>query len=179
MTEGLLPKIERRGLVTVLEVVEWVIGERPKGSWWSHPRAKEAYHALMQLGEETELLTCKLVDGKETLVHRRLWPALVRVQREEALWPPLSASARALLGSIRARGELQTKGPPRLELERALRVVSTHVHTEKGHHEVVLVPFEEWVPADVARAADALTLEAAQGMLAGAGFVPSRKRRRR
>lgn len=178
MPPTLLQRVERRGLVTEQEIVEWVLGERPRGTWWSHPRAKQAYDALVRLTDETSLLSLKLVDGKQTLVHRRLWPALVRLQREPSLWPPLSPGARALLGEVRARRELRTKGKPRLELERALRVVATHVHTERGHHEVVLVPFEDWVPDEVAAEAATLSLEEATGQLRAAGYEPTPKRGR-
>ncbi len=180
MADELLPRIEARGLVTEQEVVGWILGESPKGSWWSHPRAKLAYQALLRLNEETGLISLKLVEGKQTLVHRRLWPALVRLQREEGFWPALSPAAQALWATVRRRGETPAKGSPRLELERALRVLARHVHTERGHHQVELVPFEDWVPPEVAVEAEALSAADALGQLEAAGFRrPSPRRGRK
>jgi hypothetical protein len=37
---------------------------------------------VLQAVEDSEdLLVCRLIDGKVTLVHRRLWPALARLER--------------------------------------------------------------------------------------------------
>jgi hypothetical protein len=55
-----------------------VAGESVRGSWWAHPRAKDIFDALQLACSSPEVLVCKLVGGKQTLVHRRLWPALVR-----------------------------------------------------------------------------------------------------
>lgn len=179
MVAELVERIEARGLVTHQEVVDWLLPDRPPGSWWSHPRAKEVYDLLTALEEETDLLSCKLVQGKQTFVHRRLWPALVRVQREPALWPPPGPAAARLLGAVLARQEVQAKGPARLELERSLRVLAQSVHTERGHHEVLLTPFEAWVTDAVAREAETLSLEAAIAALADAGYAAGASARAR
>ena len=55
-----------------------VAGEPVRGSWWAHPRAKAIFDALQVACASPDVLVCKLVGGKQTLVHRRLWPALVR-----------------------------------------------------------------------------------------------------
>jgi len=55
-----------------------VARETVRGSWWAHPRAKAIFNALQVACDSPEVLVCKLVAGKQTLVHRRLWPALVR-----------------------------------------------------------------------------------------------------
>jgi hypothetical protein len=55
-----------------------VAGEPVRGSWWAHPRAKAIFDALQRACASPDVLVCKLVGGKQTLVHRRLWPALVR-----------------------------------------------------------------------------------------------------
>jgi hypothetical protein len=55
-----------------------VAGEAVRGSWWAHPRAKAIFDALQVACDSPDVLVCKLVGGKQTLVHRRLWPALVR-----------------------------------------------------------------------------------------------------
>ena len=59
-------------------VAELVAGEPIKGSWWAHPKSHEIFAALNQLSESPDVVRLRLVKGKVTLVHRRLWPALVR-----------------------------------------------------------------------------------------------------
>jgi phosphoketolase len=53
-----------------------IAGEPFKGSWWGHPQGKRMFAILQQLADHPDILTCRLVDDKLTLVHRRLWPAL-------------------------------------------------------------------------------------------------------
>jgi hypothetical protein len=48
-----------------------------RGSWWSHPRAREIFALTRAVREHDDVLACRLVQGKVTFVHRRLWPALV------------------------------------------------------------------------------------------------------
>ena len=56
-----------------------VAGEPIRGSWWAHPRSREIYDTLNVVADSPDVLRMRLVGGKVTLVHRRLWPALVRV----------------------------------------------------------------------------------------------------
>jgi hypothetical protein len=60
-------------------LVEWIARERISGSWWSHPRSHEIFAVLRAVRGSPDVLVCRLVDNKITLVHRRLWPALVRL----------------------------------------------------------------------------------------------------
>lgn len=53
-----------------------IAGEDIRGSWWGHPQGKRIFAILEALGGEPDILACRLVDNKITLVHRRLWPAL-------------------------------------------------------------------------------------------------------
>lgn len=57
-----------------------VAGEQVKGSWWGHPKGKQIFRILESLGDSQSVLVCRLAGGKLTLVHRRLWPALVRLK---------------------------------------------------------------------------------------------------
>ncbi len=59
-------------------VAELVAGDPIKGSWWGHPRGHEIFNVLAELDESPDVARMRLVNGKVTLVHRRLWPALVR-----------------------------------------------------------------------------------------------------
>ena len=63
-------------------VAEAVAGQQIVGSWWAHPKGKAIFAALSQLDDSADVLCFKLVDGKVTLVHRRTWPALVRLARD-------------------------------------------------------------------------------------------------
>ena len=77
--------VEAHGVVLVSakgpapRLVEAIAGEPISGNWWSHPRANAIYNVLAEVTESRQILVCRLVNGKVTLVHRRLWPALVRL----------------------------------------------------------------------------------------------------
>ena len=60
-------------------LIEFIAGETIHGNWWSHPRASAIYNVLSRVSESDDVLVCRLIDGKITLVHRRLWPALARL----------------------------------------------------------------------------------------------------
>ncbi len=58
---------------------DWVAGEKIRGSWWGHRKSHEIFHLAEAVIDSGDVLVCKLVNGKVTFVHRRLWPALVRL----------------------------------------------------------------------------------------------------
>jgi hypothetical protein len=60
-------------------VAEMVAGEPIRGSWWAHPAGHAIFAALNSLADSPDVVRTRLVNGKVTLIHRRLWPALVRV----------------------------------------------------------------------------------------------------
>ena len=60
-------------------VAEMIAGQPIRGSWWGHPAGHAIFAALNSLAESPDIVRTRLVNGKVTLVHRRLWPALVRV----------------------------------------------------------------------------------------------------
>ena len=60
-------------------VAELIAGERIVGSWWGHPASHAIFDAINALAESPDVVRTRLVNGKVTLVHRRVWPALVRV----------------------------------------------------------------------------------------------------
>lgn len=60
----------------VPKLTEAIAGEKIKGSWWGHPKGKQIFAVLGYVCEHGDVLVCRLVDDKLTLVHRRLWPAL-------------------------------------------------------------------------------------------------------
>jgi hypothetical protein len=63
----------------VPNLAEHVAGEPIRGSWWGHPDGHAIFDALQTLNESPDVVRLRLVNGKVTLVHRRVWPALVRV----------------------------------------------------------------------------------------------------
>lgn len=75
--------VEKHGVVrasgkgAVPNVAEAVAGATIRGSWWSHPKGQAIFRALEKISDSPDVLSFKLVDGKVTFVHRRLWPALV------------------------------------------------------------------------------------------------------
>lgn len=77
--------VERHGVVLqaargeLPNLAEAVAGGPIRGSWWGHPKGRDIYHATEAICASRDVLVCKLVGGKVTYVHRRLWPALVRL----------------------------------------------------------------------------------------------------
>lgn len=56
-----------------------VIAEGPvRGRWWSHAKGHEIFAVTRAVRASDDVLVCRLLKGKVTFVHRRLWPALVR-----------------------------------------------------------------------------------------------------
>lgn len=77
--------VKRQGVVLqaargrVPSLAETIAGEPIRGSWWAHPKGNEIYRVADAISESPDVLVCKLIDGKVTYVHRRLWPALVKL----------------------------------------------------------------------------------------------------
>lgn len=77
--------VERQGIVLlsargpVPNLAEAVAGEPIRGSWWGHPKGRAIYLAAGAVAESKDVILCRLVGGKVTFVHRRLWPALARL----------------------------------------------------------------------------------------------------
>jgi phosphoketolase len=114
-----------------------IVGEPVKGSWWGHAQGKHIFALLQQVCDNPEVLVCRLVADKLTLVHRRLWPAL-------------AAAAPAIAAS------------------RLCRV--TQEHTASGRHVNRETPFPDWLPADAAAEASAMSQDTALAAL-GSTFV--------
>lgn len=77
--------VERHGVVLaaargpVPTLAYAVAGESIRGSWWGHPAGKAIFAVMSALDDSPDVVACRLVNGKVTWVHRRLWPALARV----------------------------------------------------------------------------------------------------
>ncbi len=58
----------------VPRMTDAIVGEPVYGSWWAHPKGREIYRLLQALDNSPDIVTCRLIGGKGTVVHRRLWP---------------------------------------------------------------------------------------------------------
>ncbi len=80
--------VEKRGIVLesargpVPSLAETIAGEPIPGSWWGHPKGDAIFACSRAIRRSKDVLTCRLINGKVTYVHRRLWPALVRLSGE-------------------------------------------------------------------------------------------------
>jgi hypothetical protein len=117
-----------------------ITGERVSGSWWSHPKAQEIFRRLEELDEA---IATKLIAGKVTFVHRKLWPALEAVGGARENWQMrgLSPAARRLLARVDREGSVRASGPVSKELQERLLVNAREEHTESGRHETQLEPW--------------------------------------
>ncbi len=130
--------VKRHGVVLqaargpVPSLAEAIAGEPIRGSWWGHAKGRTIFRAAQAICESPEVLVCKLIDDKVTYVHRRLWPALVKLARRFR------------------KGQLAKVWDE---------------HTESGAHASRQVAFPEWVPGEVIREAEALSIEDAEQAL--------------
>jgi hypothetical protein len=60
-------------------LAEAVAGAPIRGNWWSHPKGKAIFAATRAMREAPEVLVCRVVDGKVSFAHERVWPALVKL----------------------------------------------------------------------------------------------------
>jgi hypothetical protein len=153
-------RLERDGLLLQADaalpsVVGIVAGGPVRGSWWGHPAGRAIHGVNVAMANRDDVVAAKLVDGKVTLVHRRLWPALLAVAQSGEPWQVdgLSRAEEALLARVR-RGAVRSDREPSLggtesaervrALERRLLVRADEVHTESGAHAKVLEPWAAW-----------------------------------
>jgi hypothetical protein len=86
--EGALAFVEKHGIVLesgrgpVPSLAHAIAGEEIRGTWWGHPKGRAIFRATRAMRDSADVLVCRLVGGKITYVHRRLWPALVRLAGE-------------------------------------------------------------------------------------------------
>ena len=108
---GLLPFTDP----TAPSLVSIVVGRPVAGSWWGHPAGMLIYEVGEAVESHPDVLLLKLWRGKQTLVHRRLWPALVRIGKSRANWQTvgLDPTGLALLRQIEIYGSLRSdRSPP-------------------------------------------------------------------
>lgn len=158
--EDVLEEVREHGLLlesdpTLLSVSRLILGSPIKGSWWGHPKGRAIWVITERLADHPDVMVLKLVAGKVTHVHRRLWPAVYTVARSNESWQSqrLSPGARAILARLRKVGCVRTDQLPRsksgwkvatYDLESRLLVFSQNVHTESGAHAKRLESWEHW-----------------------------------
>jgi hypothetical protein len=162
--ERALDLLRQHGLLLLTDprlpsVTTLVAGGPVRGSWWGHPRGNVIYAVALALEASPDVASVKLVSGKETLVHRRLWPALLAIGAARDPWQldSLSPLARLLLTAVDRDGLFQSDDAAELErygrkaiaaaareLELALLVYADGVHTESGAHAKRLASWQRW-----------------------------------
>lgn len=84
-TKAALAFVEEHGVVLnsgrgpVPALAEAIAGGPIRGSWWAHAKSHDIFELVNGVVDSGDVLLCKLVGGKLTYVHRRLWPALVKL----------------------------------------------------------------------------------------------------
>jgi hypothetical protein len=156
--------VERYGLLLEADPVlpsvsTLVAGEPVRGSWWGHRRGQAIYAVAGALEHRSDVLVVRLLLGKLTFVHRRLWPAVLGVAAASEPWQTerLSPVARALLARVRRQGTVRTDhlealgggNAPALnraarELEARLLVRGGNLHTETGAHAKYVETWGTW-----------------------------------
>jgi hypothetical protein len=138
------------------DVCRLVTSERIKGSWWGDPAGHEIFAISEMLADHPDITVTKLISGKVTFVHRKLWQKLVAVGRARDEWQMrnLTSQGRLLLRRIDKEGSLITNklgpsfgkkpGDTARELELRLLIHSDQIHTESGSHAKILETWEEW-----------------------------------
>lgn len=84
--------VERHGIVlesarhaTIPSIAQAIAGGPIRASWWAHARGREIFAITRALRGTAQVLTCRIVEGRISFVHERLWAALARLA---ARFPP-------------------------------------------------------------------------------------------
>jgi hypothetical protein len=152
---------------TAMDVAGLLAGEKLSTSWWGHAAGRKIFACLERLDDDPDVLATRLVAGKITYVHRRLWPAFLAIARSHAAWQTngLSTDAAQLLDSLKKSG-VRATGHAAKDLQERLLVHAEQVHTESGRHETQL---ETWSRAQKVRGvADAKDIDAARAEIEAA-----------
>ena len=85
--EEALSFVETNGIVLesahgrVPTFADFVAGERVT-RWWGHPKGQQIFTLTRAMRDSPDVLTCRFIDNKISYIHRRLWPALVKLSGE-------------------------------------------------------------------------------------------------
>jgi hypothetical protein len=134
-----------------------MVGDPIRGSWWSHPMANDIYMLSQRLIHHPDAVFLKLLSGKTSYVHRRLWPELIAIGTAQEKWQMdgLSVSAKSMLKKVEAHGNVRMdeiksartpaeKSADAKTLELRLLVFGDDVHTDSGKHVKRIETWEHW-----------------------------------
>jgi hypothetical protein len=116
------------------------------------------YDVLKRLDKNPDVLKAKLVGGKVTYMHRKLWPAIFALGTSGEPWQRkgLSRTGKLLLAKVTDQGMLETTrlpgyasrskliGAAARDLERRLLVYGEDFHTSSGAHAKRLLTWQKW-----------------------------------
>jgi hypothetical protein len=156
-----LATLQWRGLLLISDkvlpnLVVQVVGSPVRGSWWAHPLCHEIYMVSQRLRDHPDVAVLKLVNGKNTFVHRSRWPELNAIGSGNDAWQMVSVpvGAKKLLarvnevGSLRmdelSRQSMKELGQDARLLESRLLVFGDDVHTESGAHVKRIETWPHW-----------------------------------
>jgi hypothetical protein len=139
-------------------VATTVAGEPIRGSWWGHPKGHEIHFVAERTASNPDVIVTKLVSGKVTYVHRKLWSDIFAIGTARQDWQMngLSRAAKKLLALVDKSGWIRTDkmdiertlkggvGDAARELESRLLVRSSEIHTERGKHAKKLETWKIW-----------------------------------
>jgi len=151
-TPEVLSDLSRLGLLLKQDkslpcVVTILVGGPLATSWWSHPKSHHIFRVLTEIAGHRDVLLTKLLGGKDTLVHRRLWPAFLAVATSGESWQTqrLSKAARELLRqTTRGKAPVTSVGTPVRELASRLLVHTAEVHMPGGAHRLTVSTWPSW-----------------------------------
>ncbi len=136
-----------------------VAGEPVRGSWWGHAKGHAIYHVAEELYEHADVIAVKLIAGKITYIHHRLWSALLSIGMAQESWQldNLPDTARTLLEKVSKQHVLRADHLRNIEsfktkslseairtLEKRLLMYTESIHTETGAHAKILETWTEW-----------------------------------
>lgn len=135
-----------------------VVERTVRGSWWADPEV----HLIHSLGSRftghRDVLHVRLVSGKMTCLHRRLWPAFLAVAASREGWKVdgLSQAGEAMRARLRFHHRLtaddpdlpstsvKANGAAMRELEGRLLCVGGDMHTARGSHVKYVTTWAVW-----------------------------------
>ncbi len=174
-------ELKRFGLLLLSDprvpsITRLVAGQPIRGSWWGHARGHDIFRVVSRIADHPDVAVTKLVSGKVTFVHRKLWPALLAIATARDAWQMngLSRKARNLLQIVDRKREIRADQLPKSpktsrspwrqavrELEERLLVYAEEFHSETGAHAKRLESWQHWAKR-IGLALVRLTLENAR-----------------
>ncbi|MCR4314964.1 MAG: hypothetical protein NUW37_01300 [Planctomycetes bacterium] len=161
MNLNVIGKLEEHGLLLCHDgkfvcATSIIAGEQIAGTWWGHPKGNLIYNVLEEVLDSPDVIAPKLIAGKVTLIHRKLWPAFFTIVRETRPWQKkaLKDDSKALLKIVAEEGRVRSDeivwthsrklGDATRDLERKLLVYCKELHSDSGAHFKEILTWETW-----------------------------------